>query len=444
MSAGHISSDVLLSAAAPACADAGLAGREQALAYCLAVLAAKRDPRRVSPDGHEGRQHGLGPNASDAEAKLADRAADIARNLRVWGPAYEAVQTEWFDYRVDTLRSLIRAGRHDDVADVVALKLGEILGHAPALDEMALEEVAGAPPNAYVFQTPLAAWAMTTFRRAAPRDDDPLDDHAERGSSPFADPAGDEPEASDDVIVEDLMRAREIGEELLTAYMEASAELGRTRGPLAEAIARADLLEAGLSRLDSIIGPAPSLVTRIRAGLVHEADSLRQEQEALDPMLAYVALGLAGASRVQRVAVLSLRLERIDRAAAEHIASRLRSIPEEPRHPTRRLRMRTEEAVERAARAVAGTRRQAAVPGTRARALTAVAERPEQRRSTAERVTRMLDELPPTIADDRAIATFEDTQVTNVTTARNDAATELRHVEPILARVFHRYAGGRG
>lgn len=406
----------LLELADRACARAGIPGREQPLAYCLVVLAGKADPARSKAGGQAERTYRLDPEAVDFPERLEAWAGVIARNLRAWAPVYDAIHDEADRYELTTLRGLIQARRFDDIADRMALELTLVLAGGPRLDEMslALAREGAVSPRDYVFQTPLRRWVATSVVRVLPRDTDSLDDHVEVL-------------AADDLVTT-LETAAEEGTDVLAAYIAQVAALAGTRGLLADAITRADAFEVTLARLRPSSGQDPDLVTRIRAALVHEADQLQREQRAVDNMLAYVVLAMRVAPKLQRVVVLSLRLAGIDRLAVESLAVGMRRVVDDERQPTPRLVRLTQAA---------------AVPKSRSKALAAIRTGPERRAAAMDPVARMLDELPPIVADLRAIAKHEQTDVHVVEVNRSSAAGELTAVDAVFGQVFRRYAMGR-
>lgn len=421
----------LLSIAQQACTSAGIEGREQQVAYCAIVLAGKRDPARSRRGAPAEQTYRMDPEAHDFPARLQARCREIAKNLRIWGPTYEAIHDEADHYEITTLRRMVGAVRGDDIVEDLATKLTAVLAGGPRLDEMSVElaREEGAAPNDYVFQRPLRNWVRTAVIRDLGPRSQALDDHAGRL-------------VREDAVDEELAAMEGEAADRLELCTRAIAQLRETRGLLAEAIDRADAFEARLARLQSSRRQDRDLLIRIRAALLYEADWLQREHRAVDNVLAYVTLAMRRAPLLQRVAVLSLRLEHIDRRASEVLARGMRQALEDERHPTPVLVHRTQLAAEAAAREVAdGLRRVAVVPRTRWKALADLRAQPARRGAALAPVAQMLDELPKSIADDGEIAVQEETTVTIVTTYRANAIAELTAVDAVFGRVFRRYAG---
>lgn len=394
----------LAQVAADACARNGVPERGDQVAYCLVVQAMK---------------DGLDPDDPEFRRLLASRAAETAVNLRDWGAAYEDIQDEADRYELETLRSLSRARTSDDVVTRVADELAAILAGSPRLDEMSLPYLREAAPagNQYVFQSPLPGWVTLAIKRRTPWDADPLDEHAHE---PGKWDAPDE--------IETATRVRELA---LRALVERVAALARSRGLLAAAIDRANALEGGLAEQAPPSREDLAALTQVRAEIVHVLDGLRNEQRRLPGMLAYVVLALRNARNLQRVSILSLREESIDRLVVDHMASTMRAIVVDEMEPKPALIASTRQAAERRA-----------VPRARVKALEEVRAAPTRRGSLLAPVVRRLDELPAAVADLAAIAACEATTTRIVAVNRSSAAAELTAVDQWFGRVFKRYAMG--
>jgi hypothetical protein len=410
----------LRAVAAEACENAGIEGREERVAYCLTVLARKADPARRQPDGTVKRTYCLDPCAECFPGRLAWWADQVARNLRDWGSVYEAIHDEADVYEIHTLRSMIHARHGDDVIDTLADGLAAVLANGPRLGEMSVDLAREfePPPAEYAFQTPLSQWVRTAVKRKRPRDTDPLDERAERR---------EQREVSDD-----LEEAERVADLVERAFVASLANLAEMRGLLAEEIGRAGAFERGLARQAPASREAADALVRVRADLVYRIDALTREKQALRPMLAYVVLAMRSSPNLQRVTVLSLRAERLERAVIDSMSATMHAIIEDELQPTPALvRMTTKATAERA------------IAKTRVKALQELQDAPERRAMMLAPVVRMLHELPSAVADVAAIATVLETKAGIVATNRNAAVNELTAVNAWFARVFRRYAIGR-
>lgn len=409
----------LLRVVADACTRAGVPGCEQMVAYCLVVLVGKDDPARRSSTGVVKRTYLLDPDAHDFAHQLAYWAGTIAGHLRRWAPAYEAIHEEADRYEIRTLRRLIRTDRGDDVVDRLADELAVVLTGGPRLDEMSLDHAREAEPapGEYAFQRPLSRWVATAVGRKLEWYADPLDDRADEL------PGGD--------VRDDLEEVGELGDEVARALVARVAALGETRGLLAAAIARADEFEVGLARQRPTRDEDAAALVRVRADLVHVADELRREQRALTGMLAYVVLAMRSAPQLQRVTVLSLRVDTIEQAVIDAMAAAMRAIIDDELQPAPALVEKTRKVADRRL-----------ISRSRATALEELRAAPDRRGAALAPVARQLDDLPAIVADISSIAGFEQTKVSIVTTDRSAAAKELTTVDTLFGRAFRRYAMG--
>jgi hypothetical protein len=420
----------LLSVAARACAGAAVDGQEQQVAYCVIALAGKADAPRSKRGAPAEQTYRMDLSAPDFSDRLHAWCAEVAKNLRVWGPEYEAIHDEADRYEITTLRRMVGAIRGDDIVEELATKLAGVLAGGPRLAEMsvALARDEGAAPNDYVFQRPLRSWVGTVVRRDRGLQADPLDAHEHMLRH-------------DDDVDDEIAALQTAAQARLDLTIKAVAALGETRGLLTDAIARADAFEVRLARLEPGRREDRVLLDHIRAALLYEADWLQREQRALDNVLAYVTLAMRSAPQLQRVAILSLRLAQIDRRASEALADGMKRALVDTRHPTPVLVRWTRDAADDAAREVsAGLRRVAVVPMARCKALIEICERPALRSRAVAPVDGLLDCVPESVSDDLEIAAHERTSVTSVTTYRSNATAELTAVNAVFGRVFRRYA----
>lgn len=408
--------------AARACVEAGIPGREPAVAYCVAVLVFKRDRAWRGE-----RRYGLDIGADDFVERLLFWAGEIARHMRRWGPEYEAIHEEATRYDVTTLRRFVRTHRDDDQVAEVASRLMVVIGGTPRLDDMSLTHLRAYPPagNAYVFQVPLSAWIRTAGRRVVPvRGQDPIEWHV--GSVTRED---DETQGR---FADVLEAERERAHELFDAGLESVADLAATRELLASAIKRADGWETALAgRADGHPDDA-GLLAQLRAALLHVADGLRREQASVTGMLAFLLFAIRSAPAQQRIAILSLRLAMIDHAAIAELSRRMQELLADDRHPSPTLVRRTANADARV------------VPRSRLTALEELRDAETRRAELLAPVVAMLDALPEVVADNTEIAALAaGGNASRVKVHRSKAAAELTAVDPWFGAVFRRYAMGR-
>jgi hypothetical protein len=411
----------LLAAARDACGRAGIAGREQAVAYCLVVLRGKADPLRATAQGAAGRTYELDAGAEDYAERLRWWAETIAGNLRDWAPAYDAIHDELDLYEITTLRSLIRLRSADDVIDAIADKLAMVLSTGPRVEDMTIElahELVHAGAE-YVFQSPLSRWVATAVNRAAPWDTDPIG-------------AREEALAGWTDVEREIEQREELHRNAYEQLVGRVARLADTRILLTEAIEnieRLDRVAAG-SRLAS--ASDVTLFARLRAELAHVADELGREQRAFGGMLAYVVLAMRMAPGLQGVAILSLRVASLERAVVDHIAGRMRTLLSEEQQPAPKLIQQTRDATPPLSR-------------HRLKALEILRDAPQTRAAELRPVGRLLDALPATVANVAAIgpALPKPISESNVATSRGHAVRELGAVDVWFERAFRRYAMGR-
>jgi hypothetical protein len=421
----------LMDVVATACAEAGIEEQEEQVAYCVVVLARKRDPARRKKGTPEAvRTYLLDLDAPGFPSRLAFWAREIARNLVQWGDVYEAIHDDTERCAYTTLAKHVPDHHARDVIAGVIDDMADVLTAGPRLEEMSLDLVRAFEPAGrdYVFWHPLDRWIRTTVWRRLPWDTDPLDgeDGEERR---VGTPLAERGDVAQEVLAsrfDDRWLADEIAR--LTAIV-------KTREPLASLIGRADAYEAALARERPVNHEDDQRLAWLRAALVYEADRLVAERRAVTTMLAYIALATVKAKQLQRVAALSLRTAGIDPEVVDSLATRLRALVDDERHPAPMLVEKTRRA--RVARARTTTLQ-------RLRAAT-----PERRAATLAPVARMLDGLPPVVDGDDAIAALTGKgkdivkDKNSVQSVRTEAARELTAVDEVLGRVFRRYAMGK-
>ena len=413
----------LLDVAARACEAAGVPGREQAVAYCLAALVLKDDPVRGGRRFYE-----LDLGAEDFPGRLARWAATVAANLARWGALHDAIHEEADRYEITSLRALVRSHRADDHIDEVASRLMSVLAGGPRVDEMTLERLREAPParNAYAFQSPLPRWVTTAGRRLVPEYDmDSIDDHAER-LHPTTDAGRGE---LDEVIAARAAAA----EEELDALLSRVARLGETRALLAGAIARADGWEAELARRRPERPDDAVLLNRLRAALLHVADRLRRERAAVTGMLSFLVLAMRPAAVQQQVAILSLRVRAIDPEVVSELRARMQRLVGDARYPARQLVDRTRVVVQRGE-----------LPRSRLTALQELRDSARPRDELLAPLADRLAQLPDAVQDTTEIADLVvDGDRNRLKAHRSKAAEDLSAVDLLYGAVFRRYAMGR-
>lgn len=418
----------LLRRATDACAQAGIPGREQQVAYCLVALAEKGDPLRASKDGSPSRTYELDVDEPGFPERLEHWAHRVARNLRRWAAVHDAIHDDIDRFEITTLRTLIRSNRGDDVIDRIADHLATVIAGAPRLHEMSLElarEIAPAA-NEYVFHRPLESWITTTVRRREPPETDALEDHIAELRPPMRDGS-----AADAVLLDEIEVASATAEEELRSFVERIAALIDTHDLMTTTLERVAASEATLAARRPASPEDADALTRIRAELLHEIDELQREQRAMTGMLAYIALAMPRAKQLQRVSVLSLRVAAIDHEAANHMAARMRTLLDDDAHPAPLLVMKVSEATLRG------------VPRSRLAALEQLRSAPTKRAVTLAPVDRMLRELPPGVVGIDDIAGVADIAPNVVKTHRSAGGTELAAVDKAFGWVFRRFAMGK-
>jgi hypothetical protein len=409
----------LLGASTRACAEAGLPGREQAVAYCLVVLADK-DARQDTE-----RERTLDVNAPDAAERVAYWAATVARTMKHSQALHIAIQEEAKDYRYTKLQGLLKRSipaRQDDVLDAVGDWIIDVLRATRPIDEMTLDTARHQPPpgNAYVFRQPLTAWIGTVAKRKRPVGAGPLPPDGPP-------PRSDAPEPGD-VVGKTILENNADALSLLTANI---THLRTARTLMAEALGLTGQWKRTLDGMLPATDADERVLARVRNALTRVADLLALEARALTGMLAYVILAMRAAPGLQHVVVASLRLEAIDRGAIDDIAARMRALLDDPAHPHANLVRRTEMAP------------RPPVTGTRAKALDELTGAPTSRRRRAlAPVARLLDTLPPTVPDVAAISQLTGSSLSLVGTYRNNASAELEAIDTDYSRVYRRYAMG--
>jgi hypothetical protein len=430
----------LLQLAAAVCAEADVPGREQQVAYCVAVLVGKADPARRKKGAPAERTYRLDLDADDFAERLASWAERIAHNLGAWAEAIEAIQAEADRYEITTLRGLIYTHRADDLIDRVADALLPVLADGPPPGRMSLDLLREEEPGGgdYVFQTPLPRWLATAGRRKVPARDTDMIDEEDVEAAPHdavRRPRGGGGAALDQAVVDEIVAEGELAEGTLKRLVDTVAALSETRELLASVIERVDRWEADVARMRPSSESAAERLARLRAALTYEADALRREQGAVTGMLAFLTLSMRKSPKQQRVAVLYLRLEAIDPAAVDTLAARMRALIEDDGHPTPMLLAKTVDAAERGA-----------VPGSRVTALEVLRRTAVPRTVELAPVSHMLDALPATVRGRTAItaiAALVGSSETTVSTNGHAATVELAAIDPLYGAVFRRFAIGR-
>jgi hypothetical protein len=416
----------LLDVCRAACAAAGLEDdRAQVISYCIVAIADKD-----ASAGASERERPLDLDAADAQERLAYWAQRVARNLRDWAQDFTAIQTEFDQHRITTLRRHISRyvpGRQDDAIDVIADWAGVVLAGTPPIEDLTLEEVRDEPPpgNAYIFRHPLPNWLAVLARRGRPWNMESTDvEGDEIGHRPAT---GDRQE--DDVLVEAIAEADQERDDLLTEVVARIAAMRATRALLADVLERAMALEGALAAVPPGDADHADLLVRVRAALAYEADLLSLERRAMTGMLAYLVFAMRAAPKLQQVAVLSLRHAEIDGDAVADMATRMRALIDDGGHPTQRLLAQAE---------AAGI----GVKRTRVDAIRVLREAPTRRDVELAPVVRLFDELPAVVADLAEIGRLTNGRPSTTSTYRSAASAELGAVDRVYDRVFRRYAMG--
>jgi len=412
----------LTSIVAEACAWAGAVGSEAQVAYCLVVLCQKADPPRSSKGGPRLRTYRLDVGDESFPAQLRFWAETIAGNLVAWGKMYETIHAEADRYVTASLRELVRIDRRDDVVRALADKISGYVGEGERLADMSLDRARAVPPigREYVFQSLLPHWVARIARRKVSHQAASL---AGREEVVVADDDADTP------LDECVELANEMREDFHRALVRHIARLRGSRGLLRAAIDRASDLDAQLARLRTANPDDEALILRMRAALLHVADGLGEEQRSLAGMLAYIVLAMSKAEKRQRVAILSLRDEVLERVVIDHIATRMRAVVGDDNPPSPGLIRKTTVA---------------AVPDNRRKELERLRDDHRFRRSRFVALRSLLDGLPPCVSGVPGLASAMPGKVSlsSVTTTRHDAASELTAVDPVFGRVFRRFVIG--
>jgi hypothetical protein len=411
--------------ASHACREAGIAGSEEQVGFCLVVLCQKADPYRRSRRVEQPeRRYELDLGAADFADRLARWAAEVARNLSRWREAYEAIHDEFDEYEISTLSKLVQVGyasRDDDVRAGIAQKLARNLATGSRVDDMSLDYARRFQPlgSEYVFQTSLRQWVRTVATRDGGQlaRAESLDEHTHAAAAQ----------------TDQLDRRRTEGEEIFRELIRHVARLRDTRELLSEALGRAYRQEelAAALRLSRVEDSA--MLVRMRAEMAHVCDELKPESRAFPAMLAYVTLAMGRAPKRQRVTTLSLRSDRLQRDVVEWITARMRAAIDDASQPSWGL-------IEKTRRA-----NRDRVPLNRLAELERLAlsrEQPSERASQLRAVTELLSQLPASVSGVAAIAAEMGEKPGTIATVRGQAAAELGTVDPMFARSFRRYAMG--
>jgi hypothetical protein len=396
-----------------ACAEAGTPDREEQVAYCLVALVQKHERAGASSRGPGKRYPRLHLGRADFRDVLARWAREIAEHVRHWGPAHDAIHAEADRYEVTTLLSLIRVRRAGELHTATVDRLLGTLANGPSLADMSLDLARAAPPEpgAYVFQSPLDAWATLAVVNARGLQADPL-----KGNEPFEGPGP-----------EDLVDAERTWLDEMRDVARRIGRLAETRMLLEDAIELAERFEAALAARAPLDPEAAAALHGIRAELLHELETLSQQKRGLPGMLAYVTLALSDAAKLQSIAILSLRRVELDPELREHLSASMRAVARDEGEPTAGFVARVQ---------AAG----AALPASRLSTLRSLRERPERREAALAPVVRRLDGLPPVVHDLAAIGEAVGSSRSSVTTTRGTIVRELDAVDRRSARVFARYA----
>ncbi len=408
----------LLHVTTTACARAGVAGREEQVAYCLIVLCQKSDPtRKQGADETAERVYGLDLDEDGFRTQLEHWADRVAHNLRAWATAYEAIRAEAAHHQITTLRGLVGTRpADDDVVDLVADRLASVISEGPPLQDMTLARARDFSPSGreYVFQSPLRTWVNAIARRSAPRSTHALE--AAVLERPTEHEDSHEEESS----------------EIYRSLVSHVAALVETRDPLPEVIRFAEGLERKASEITLRRTEGATRMDKLRAQLLYVADELRREQRAFGPMLEYVVLAMHRSPRLQLVAILSLRAGVMDRSS-EAIANRIRAIVERGAAPMPAL-------IAKVGLATEATR--AMVPRNRLWGLERLRDDREYRDSVLNQTGKLLDGLPVIVRALSEIGAAMPGGMSpgTVASARHRVSVELSAVDPAFGRVFRRFA----
>jgi hypothetical protein len=403
----------LLAVADEACAAAGVPDRQQAAAYCLAVLVEKRTAAT---------RYGLDVTDPDFGLRLREQAAFVAAHLHRWAATYQAIQDEADRFELTTMRRYVNTSRGDDVVDTVAAALAQLIADAVPIAEMELSLLYVEEPTGseYVFQSPLDAWIRTGAGRLTPRETDELEEQP---------PLKDRHRLDKDGLERAVIAAEVHDAEVLGLLTRRVTELLASGQSLEALISRADGFESEIARMQPESATHRQLLVRLRATIADRADSLVRERRALRDLLAYVVLALGHAQQLQAVAILSLHGASIEPEVAATLATQMRQMIRDLDQPTPSLLVRTESATARG------------VSRRRASALRKLRDRPDQRASRLTGVTWQLEHLPPPLADNAALgaAMARACDAHTVAVHRSAFRGELKAVDDWMERVYRRY-----
>lgn len=403
--------------ASDVCARAGIPGRACQIGYCLVVLCQKRDPpRRPAHGGPPERSYQLDLGEAGFGERLVSWAERVASNFATWAAMYGTILDEAERCEITTLRRMIPlARRHDDIADVLADHLTDVLIAGPPLEEMSLNAAVEFEPHggAYVFQSPLTRWVRTSTSRVGVRGTYTLDP-----DDPPPEPPGDDAdEAPDDGLYEKHVA--------WLAGLRATREVLSAVIDYAERIARL----AGEHTPDS--NDDAARFARFRIGLERVIGQLGDERRAFDPMLAYVLIAMRPAGKRRCVAILSLRSTSLDFHVVDRIVHRMRDIADGDVPQLENLVTQ------------ATTAPRELVPGSRVNELKRVRNLDNHRVIALAELKRLLDDLPGTVeglADIAAGVLPKPITRRAVAATRHQVSVELAAVDELCARVFRRYA----
>jgi hypothetical protein len=405
----------LLQVSADACARAGIAGRHEQVAYCLAVLCQKSHPLRSARHARQARVYGLEVGADDFAMRLEEWANTVARNLRDWAMTYEAILDEAARFETTTVTRLLSArSADDDVVALVADRLQGILASGPDLQDMTVARAIANDPTAgeYVFQVPLGRWINTSAHRSLAK-----------ATARF-----DALEIADDPVDESEEASQRARAAIYDSLVAQTASLATTRELLPEVIDWAERLEQKAAGLGLASTEDSVLLVRYRAELAYLTDDLRKEQRSFGAMLEYILLAMCSTPKRQLVAILSLRSDANPRVT-QHIAQRMGAILEAGAPPTPAL-------INKAARAP-----RELVPSSRVRTLARLRDDAQYRAAVMAQMTRVRDRIPTTTSDYASIAAVEGAPaVHGVGSTRGQALSELAAIDPAFGRAFRRYA----
>lgn len=409
----------LFNLVAESCRQADMEGWEPQLTYCLVVLCQRPTPRRGAE--RVGTRAGLVVGEPAFPDELARWARIVIANLRGWADRYTWIQDEAEYYAIDTLRELIGRRYDDDAADLLADRLSVVIASSERIENMSLDlaRAVTSSPGDYVFQEPLSRWVAARSMRAMPPATVELGELEREGVAAPAEPDKDE-----------LNWA--IGDDLVARVRG----LSESHGHLPDLIRIAEQLERQAGGLRLTKRADSMFVQRFRAELAYVTDEMRAEERSVSQLLAYLVIALRRAVRRQAVAVLSLRVEAVDSRVRASMAKEVQNLLERREPPVPSL-------IAKVARAPKNK-----VPRNRLASLVLLTETHEARDRAFDEIVLRFDAMPETVNDVRSIAAAVPggMSVRQMLVVRNQVFDELAAVDPVIGRLYRRYAmtGHRG